>query len=196
MAAAVEKDGLRPTARAVDVSYTAVSSFVSGATPQEDTLEKYEAWAGEQNGRNGGKVREKPAGYRAGLLEEVGGSGEMSDVERLYVEELRRIAGLDQPEAMKIMARDSLASSISRLGNIIADRAAEARARAIEKAESASESRAKAIERAEESADLRVRALTGEAPGGVGPLSPEELGWILERRRRRQDPGAEEATGS
>src|SRR5690606_9985373 len=114
--------------------------------------------------RDGDRVlREARAPYNgdselAAAVAEVEAAGGMTEVERYYLEALRRIEGMEASESMRIMARDSLASSLSRLAGIIADRAAEARARAIEKAESASESRAKAIERAEEAADARVRS--------------------------------------
>lgn len=48
VASAVTKDGLRRTSRAIGVSHTAVSNFVTGSTPQEDVLAKYEAWAEER----------------------------------------------------------------------------------------------------------------------------------------------------
>lgn len=79
---------------------------------------------------DGGEVKLHPAARECPELEDV------------WVEEIRRIAKLDEPESRKMLYRDSLGSLMARAWGIAAERAAEARARAVESGDAAADRRA------------------------------------------------------
>lgn len=90
----VEEIGLRPTSRAVEVSRTAVSNFVTGATPQDDVLDRYEA-AIERLGW----TEEPDPAYRAGYL--AGLRRAEDELRRVIDEEVtpvRRVAPIPEEE--------------------------------------------------------------------------------------------------
>lgn len=69
------------------------------------------------------------------------------ELDGYWIEELRRISESDVPETIKMLDRDSLASAIGRVSVLVGERAAEARARAIEKAEDNAKARMAEVNR-------------------------------------------------
>lgn len=105
-----------------------------------------------------------------------------SELEEVWIEEIRRIAALDEPESRKMLYRDSLASLMSRAWGIAAERAAEARARAVERGDAAANRRASAVSSAAPErlarAGRRARGKAGDLPsdGEAGGKSPKREG--------------------
>lgn len=84
---------------------------------------------------------------------------ECPELEEVWVEEIRRIAALEEPESRKMLYRDSLASLMSRAWGIAAERARDA-------AERAAEARARAVAGGDEVARERMSRF-GEDDGGA-----------------------------
>jgi hypothetical protein len=109
--------------------------------PQEKNLRRLEEWA-----ERAGIIHPSEDGEVAAYTD--GPGIEMtSDLERVWLEELRRIGESDASPEQKMFDRDSLASVIAGVAWARAEAAAHERARAVAKVSAAGEARAEALGR-------------------------------------------------
>lgn len=138
------------------VSHALLHGFVTkNETPSEKKWRRIREWAEQRRGANGVNGNGRPPTAQ-----------ELSEVDAVWLAEVRRIAALDEPESKKMLYRDSLSALMGRAWGVAAERAAEARARAVERGEEAAARRAEVLssDQQEDAASRRAARRAAAGP--------------------------------